>query len=105
MHLLLANKQFIVLALGMVCPLVGYVLNRVGPWVDETIKAAVQIVLAAVVGALFTALETNAFGWNEPTIQLVLTAIVGALTAHHWFWKPAKINTKLGAVETTVVGE
>lgn len=105
MHLILANKQFLVLLLGTLTPLVGYLLNRVGPWLDEATKGFVQVLLAAVVGALFTALDTNAFGWNDTTIQLVLTAVIGALTAHHWFWKPTKINTRLGAVETTPVGE
>jgi hypothetical protein len=105
MNLLLANKQLIVLILGSLTPLVSYVLNHVGPWVSESVKGFVQVLVAAVVGALFTALDTNVFGWNDPTIQLVLTAVVGALAAHHWLWKPAKVNEKLGAVEATVPGE
>lgn len=105
MHLVIADKQFWVLVIGSLVPLVGYVLNHVGPWVTEPVKAFVQVVLAAAVGALYTALETSVFGLNEQTVQLVLSAVVAALVAHHWLWKPAKVNERLGATESTPVGE
>jgi hypothetical protein len=105
MDLLVDNPQFWVLVIGAIVPLVTYVLNNVGPWVSETLKAGVLVVVSAAAGALYTAIGTDSFGWNEPTFQLVLSAVVGALMAHHWLWKPAKVNEKLGAVEATTPGE
>lgn len=105
MNLILGNHQFWVILIGSIVPLGGYVINRLGPWVSETVKGIVQVVLAAVVGALYAALDTNVFGLNEPTVQLVFSAVAAALMAHNFLWKPAKVNTKLGATERTVVGE
>lgn len=97
MHLLLANTQLVVMALGFVSPLVGYILNHVGPWVDEKVKGVVQVLVAAVVAGLYTALNTSVFGWNDTTLQLVGSAVFAALMAHHWLWKPSGISTALGA--------
>ncbi|MDB5280829.1 MAG: hypothetical protein JWR61_5784 [Ferruginibacter sp.] len=105
MNLLLGNTQLWVLVIGSLSPLIGYVLNRVGPWLDESVKLVVQVVVAAVTTSLYTALETNVFGFNNATVQLVVSGIAAAFAAHHWLWKAGKVNTKLGAVETTPVGE
>lgn len=94
--LLVSQDQLWVLVIGSIVPLVGYVLNYLGPWVDEKIKAVVQVLVAAVAAALYTALETNVLGLNSQTLQLVVTAIVAALAAHHWLWKPSTISTELG---------
>lgn len=101
MNLLLGNTQVWVLLIGSLVPLVSYLLNRVAPWVDETVKAIVQVVVAAVAAGLFTALDTSVFGWNATTLQLVLSGVVAALAAHNWLWKPAKVNVKLGATENS----
>lgn len=99
--MLLGNNQLWVLIIGALVPLATYVLNRVGPWVSETVKAAVLVIVAAVAGALYVAIAQPNFGWNVQTRELVLTAVVSALAAHGWLWKPAKVNTKLGATETS----
>jgi hypothetical protein len=102
MHLLFTNDQLWILLIGSIVPLGGYVLNHVAPWASETIKGVIQVVLAAAAGALYTALETSVFGWNEKTLSLVFSAVVAALFAHNLLWKPAKVNTRLGAQEHTV---
>lgn len=95
-HLALSNDQLWVFLIGTIVPLGGYVLNRLGPWASETVKAAVHVALAAIAAGLYTALETKVFGVNTQTLELVVTAVVAALGAHHWLWKPATVNTKLG---------
>lgn len=102
MNLLLANTQLWVLVVGALTPLGGYVLNRFAPWASETVKGIVQVLLAAVTSALFTALDTSVFGFNQTTLQLVISGVVAALMAHNWLYRPAKVNTKLGATEHTV---
>lgn len=88
--------QIWVLLLGALTPLVTYVLNHFAPWVGEAVKATVLAVVAGVVGAIYTAIETSTFGWNNTTLQLILTAILGAFGAHLLLWKPSSISTKLG---------
>lgn len=105
MHGLLAYDQVIVLLLGALVPIVSYVLNNKARWVSEQVKSVVFVVLPAIVGGVYTALADPNFGWNAPTLNLVATAVAAALLAHHWFYKPGKWNTKLGATETTTVGE
>lgn len=94
--LVLDNPQFAVLLIGSLVPLVGYVLNTYAPWVDEKVKGVVQVVVAAVAGGLYTALETKVFGFNSETAQLVFSAVLAALSAHHLLWKPANISSALG---------
>jgi uncharacterized membrane protein YeaQ/YmgE (transglycosylase-associated protein family) len=84
------------LILGAITPLFTYVLNHVGPWLSEKTKAVVLLVVAGVVGAVYTAIESSTFGWNDSTVQLILTAILGAFGAHALVWKPSGINTALG---------
>jgi hypothetical protein len=84
------------LILGAVTPLFTYVLNHVGPWLSEKTKALVLLVISGAVGAVYTAIETSTFGWNDSTVQLVLTAILGAFGAHALVWKPSGINSALG---------
>ena len=84
------------LILGAVTPLFTYVLNHYAPWVSEAAKAIALAVVSGVVGAVWAAIETHVFGWNDATVQLVLTAILGAFGAHALVFKPAGINQKLG---------
>lgn len=105
MDLLLDNPQFWAILVGSIVPLGGYVINKVAPWVDESTKAIVQVLLAAVATALYTALDTSVFGFNEPTFQLVASGIFAALMAHKILWKPARINERLGAIEDVPEGK
>jgi hypothetical protein len=93
----LNSKQTWSLLIGSLVPLFSYVLNYVGPWVSEPVKAFVQVLVAAIAGGLYTALATTSFGWNSATLQMVLTAVIAALAAHGFLWKPSGISTKLGA--------
>ena len=94
--LALQSKQTWALLIGALVPLATYVLNHVGPWVSEPVKAGVTVVASAAAGAAYTALSTNSFGWNSATLQMILTAVVSALGAHQFLWKPSGISTKLG---------
>jgi hypothetical protein len=105
MNLLLDNPQFWAILVGSIVPLGGYVINRMAPWVDESVKATVTVVLAAIATGLYTALDTSVFGFNEPTFQLVFSGIFAALMAHKILWKPARINEKLGAIEDVPEGK
>jgi hypothetical protein len=80
------------LILGAVTPLFTYVLNHYAPWISEAAKAIALAVVSGVVGAVWAAIETHVFGWNDATVQLVLTAILGAFGAHALVFKPAGIN-------------
>lgn len=79
------------LVIGAIVPLFTYVLNRVGPWVSEPVKAFVLVAVSALATALYTALATNVIGFNDSTLQLILTGIAGAFAAHHWLWKPSGV--------------
>lgn len=94
--LVLPGDQVWTLVIGSLVPLVTYVLNHVGPWVTEPIKALVLAVVAVVAGALYTALATHVFGLNSATLQLVLSAVVAAFATHHLIWKPAGVSILLG---------
>jgi uncharacterized membrane protein YeaQ/YmgE (transglycosylase-associated protein family) len=84
------------LILGAVTPLFTYVLNHVGPWLSEKAKAIVLLVVSGVVGAVYSAIETNSFGWNDSTVKVILTAVIGAFGAHALVWRPSGINSALG---------
>lgn len=101
-HLLLNLNQVWIVLIGGLVPLVSYVLNKVLPVSAEHLKAAIQVLVAAAAGALYTAVNTNVFGANAPTLQLVITAVAAALASHNWLWKPAGVNVLLGAVERGV---
>ena len=88
--------QIWVLLLGALTPLVTYVINHFAPWLGEAAKATVLAVVAGIVAAIYTAIETNIFGFNDATLQLVLTAIIAAFGAHALVWRPSGISTKLG---------
>lgn len=93
---MIAATQYVVFAIGLLVPLVGYVLNHYAPWADEKVKTVVQIVVAAVAGGLYQAAEIGHLGFNATTLHYVVPAIIAAGLAHNWFWKPGGINTALG---------
>lgn len=95
-EVILPATQLAVLAIGLLTPLVGYVLNYLGPWVDERVKGVVQVLVAAIAAGLYQALDAGHLGFNNTTLQLVITAVLAALAAHHWLWKPSGISTTLG---------
>ena len=94
--LLLPEQQFYAALIGLLCPLVAYVLNRVGPQIRQPVKAAVQVAVAAVAGALYQLLDAGTLGFDTATLQVVATSVVAALAAHLGLYKPANINARLG---------
>ena len=91
----LTGLPLVEILLGMVTPLVGYLLNHFAPWASEPAKGVVQAVLAAGAGALAQALGAGNFGWNQQTLVAVLTAMGAALAAHLGY-KAGGINVALG---------
>lgn len=94
--LVFPKAQIWTLIIGALVPLVTYVVNHVAPWVSEPVKAFVLAVAAAIAGALTTAIATNVFGWNTPTLQLVLSAVAAAFLAHKLIWLPSGVSVLLG---------
>jgi uncharacterized membrane protein YeaQ/YmgE (transglycosylase-associated protein family) len=88
--------QLWVLILGGLTPLAVYVLNHFAPWVTEPAKAIILAIVAGIVGAIYTAIETSVFGLNNATLQLVVSAVVAAFGAHLLIWHPSGISAKLG---------
>lgn len=84
------------LILGAITPLATYVINYHAPWISEHVKGTVLVIVSGVVGAVWTAIQTHIFGFNDATVQLVLTAILGAFGAHALVYKPAGWNVRLG---------
>lgn len=95
-HLAFPVSQVGVLVVGALVPLVTYALNHFAPWVTESIKAVVLLVVSAAAAAIYTAIATNVLGWNDATLQLILTGIVSSLGAHGLLYRPAGINVRLG---------
>lgn len=94
--LVLPTTQLWVLLIGAAVPLVTYVLNHVGPWLSEPVKAFVLALVTVIVTSLYTAVSTNVFGFNDATLQLVASGVLAAFLAHTLVWKPAGVSTILG---------
>lgn len=91
-----ADQTWLVL-IGALVPLVTYVLNHFAPWVSEEVKGVVFVLVAAIAGGLYKAVDDGNFGWNAATAEYVVTAIGAALLAHNWLWRPSGINVRMGA--------
>jgi hypothetical protein len=98
---LLSDPQMWAAIIGGLVTLLGYVVNRIGPWVTQPVKGFVTALLAAIGGALYTAIFTHVFGANAQTLELVLTAVVGTFAAHGLIWKPTGVAAWLTKSETT----
>lgn len=82
--------------IGLVVPLVGYMLNYFAPWASSQAKAVFQIVLAAGVGAVHQMIGAGDFGWNQQTAIAILTVMGGAL-AGYLGYNASGIDVALGA--------
>lgn len=89
------------LAAGFLSPLVGYIINKLGPQTTEHAKLIVQTVVAAVAGGIAQAVTAGGVGFNDTTLQYVLFAILTAGVGHQW-WKAGGVNVLLGATPTVV---
>lgn len=94
--LALPYDQVWVIGIGLLVPLVTYVVNHAAPWMDEKVKVVVLILAAAVAAALYQALDSGDLGFNGKTAEMILSAVVAAGVAHNWFWRPSGINVALG---------
>lgn len=83
-------------ALSLVAPIVGYLLNHYAKWASEQAKGIVQAVLAAGAGVLYQLLGSGDAGFNKQTAVAVLTAMGLALAAHIGY-KAGGLNTFFGA--------
>jgi peptidoglycan/LPS O-acetylase OafA/YrhL len=84
------------LLLGGISTLFMYVINYHAPWLSEQAKGIATLLVSGVIGAVYMAIETGNFGWNDATVSAILTAILGAFGAHALVFKPSGINTALG---------
>lgn len=96
-HLVLPTDQIWAFVAGNISPLAAYVVNKFGPQVNESVKAMVFVVVAAVAAGLTQAITAGDVGFNATTLQFIVTGVVGALLAHKWFWLPSMIGPKVGA--------
>lgn len=92
----LPSIQFWSLVIGSLVPLATYLINHYGPQTDERVKGLIQVVVAAVAGALYQLLNTGDLALNTATLQVVGTAVAAALFAHRLLWLPSGISTALG---------
>jgi hypothetical protein len=90
------SLQVWALLAGAIVPLGGYLLNYVGPWVSEPVKGVVQVLLAAVAGALVELIDQGSVGFDMETLEFVLSAVIASLSAHLGLWRPSTISTKMG---------
>jgi peptidoglycan/LPS O-acetylase OafA/YrhL len=81
---------------GVLVPLGGYLLNYLGPQTSEKIKGLLQVVLAAVAGAIVERVDLGSVGFDLVTLEYVITAVVAALGAHKLFWQPSTVSTAMG---------
>jgi hypothetical protein len=96
--LVLPFSQLWALVVGLLSPLVAYVLNtKLWRNMPEPYKAFIHVLVSAVAGAIYTAAATPAFGWNDATFQLVLTSVLSAFAAHGLLWKPSGVQARLTA--------
>lgn len=97
-HLVLPVAQIWVVVVGLITPLLGYVVNT-SLWKNapEPVKAFIQVALAAVAAAITTAISTSVFGWNNATLQLIITGVITALASHSLLWKPSGVQAHLTA--------
>lgn len=93
---ILPYAQLWALIVGLLTPLIGYVVNS-KLWKDapEPYKAFVQLAISAVATAIYTACATNVIGWNDATLQLLVTGILGSFSAHGLLWRPSGIAARL----------
>jgi hypothetical protein len=97
-HLVLPVAQIWVVVVGLLSPLVGYVVNsNLWKTAPEPVKAFVQVVIAAVAAAITTAISTSVFGLNAATLQLIITGVVAALSSHALLWRPSGIAAHLAS--------
>jgi hypothetical protein len=95
--LIFSSVQFWALAIGTVVPLITYVLNTHAPWITEPVKAVVQVVMAALAGAIYQLATAGSLSLDSQTLQVLLSSVVAALAAHKLLWQPSGISTTLGA--------
>ncbi len=102
-QLLISENQLLVLLIGAIVPLGGYLINKVMPWKTETTKAIVQVVLTSIAATLYTWLATD-IGSFTSFLQQAFSATFAGLFAHNILWKPANVNIKFGANPTRTQG-
>lgn len=99
-QLVLSQAQLWVLVIGVLSPIVAYILNnavlkKIWASLPEPIAATIHVAVAAVAAAIYSAANTNSFGWNATTLQLLLTSVAAAFVAHGMVWKPSGVQAKL----------
>lgn len=80
--LALPTDQIWAAVAGGLAPLVAYMLNYVGPYVDERLKGVVQALAAAIAGGIAQAITAGDVGFNAITLQFVVTAMLTAVVGH-----------------------
>jgi glucose uptake protein GlcU len=95
-QLVLPSQQVWVVLIGALVPLLGYAINKWGPWKSEQVKGIVQVVLAALGGVAYSVVFGDVKG-ADSIVQQSITAVVAALFAHKTLWAPSGINLKFGA--------
>lgn len=97
-HLILPVAQIWVVVVGLLSPLIGYVVNsNLWKTAPEPVKALVQVIVAAIAAAITTAISTSVFGINAATLQLIITGVLAALGSHSLLWKPSGVAAHLAS--------